>query len=63
MPRFSSQNVLTQPVRPTARTVFITAHYDTQRGSFLFHPKFVDHLPLFFNAAMPACLWPSRAWR
>jgi hypothetical protein len=50
MPRFASQNVLTQPVRQAARTVFITAHYDTQRGSFLFHPKFVDHLPLFFNA-------------
>ena len=49
MPRFSSQNVLTKPVRQTARTVCITAHYDTQRGSFLFHPKFVDHLPLFFN--------------
>jgi hypothetical protein len=50
MPRFRSQNVLTEPVRPAARTVFITAHYDTQRGSFLFHPKFVDRLPLFFNA-------------
>jgi len=50
MPRFSSQNVLTQPVRQAARTVFITAHYDAQRGSFLFHPRFVDHLPLFFNA-------------
>jgi len=49
MPRFPSQNVLTKPVRPAARTFFITAHYDTQRGSFLFHPKFVDYLPLFFN--------------
>jgi hypothetical protein len=54
MPRFPSQNVLTRRAAPcaaaSARTVFITAHYDTQRGSFLFHPKFVDHLPLFFNA-------------
>jgi len=49
MPRFASQNVLTRPVRQAARTIIITAHYDTQRGSFLFHPKFVDHLPLFFN--------------
>lgn len=49
MPRFQSQNVLTQPLSHGARTVFITAHYDTQRGSFLFHPSFVDHLRLFFN--------------
>jgi hypothetical protein len=49
MPRFPSRNVLTAPVRRADRTVFVTAHYDTQRGSFLFHPKFVDRLPLFFN--------------
>ena len=49
MPRFASRNVLTAPVRRADRTVFVTAHYDTQRGSFLFHPKFVDRLPLFFN--------------
>jgi hypothetical protein len=49
MPRFPSQNVLTKPMRRADRTVFVTAHYDTQRGSFLFHPKFVDRLPLFFN--------------
>jgi hypothetical protein len=50
MPRFASRNVLTAPVRRADRTVFVTAHYDTQRGSFLFHPNFVDRLPLFFNA-------------
>lgn len=50
MPRFPSQNVVTQPAGDAARTVFITAHYDTQRGSFLFHPGFVDHLPRFFYA-------------
>ena len=49
MPRFASRNVLTAPVHRADRTVFVTAHYDTQRSSFLFHPKFVDHLPLFFN--------------
>jgi len=49
MPRFASQNVVTGPMRRAGRTVFITAHYDTQRGSFLFHPKFVEHLPLFFK--------------
>ncbi|MGD0360036.1 MAG: M28 family peptidase [Bryobacteraceae bacterium] len=50
MPRFSSQNVLTATAGGCARTVFVTAHYDTQRGSFLFHPSFVDRLPVFFNA-------------
>src|SRR5450755_163095 len=49
IPRFTSQNVFTGPTRRVERTIFVTAHYDTQRGSFLFHPKFVDHLPLFFN--------------
>lgn len=50
MPRFPSQNVLTELADPNGRTVFVTAHYDTQRGSFLFHPRFVDRLPLFFSA-------------
>ena len=50
LPRFASQNVVTEPRRKVARTVFVTAHYDTQRGSFLFHPRFVDRLPWFFNA-------------
>jgi Peptidase family M28 len=49
MPRFTSQNVFTGPTRRVERTIFVTAHYDTQRGSFLFHPRFVDRLPLFFN--------------
>jgi hypothetical protein len=73
MPRFRSQNILTGPVREAARTVYVTAHYDTQRGSFLFHPKFVDRLPVFFRccyAAVALCvvavvsgylLWPSLA--
>ena len=56
MPRFASRNVLTAPVRHAGRTVFVTAHYDTQRGSFLFHPKFVDHLPLFFNVCYGSVL-------
>lgn len=50
MPRFRSQNVVTAPVtNPAPRTVFVAAHYDTQRGSFLFHPKFVGWLPWFFR--------------
>lgn len=50
LPRFASGNVCTQPLRRASRTVLITAHYDTQRGSFLFHPRFTGHLPLFFKA-------------
>ncbi|MGA2577412.1 MAG: hypothetical protein ABSH24_15440 [Bryobacteraceae bacterium] len=59
MPRFPSQNVLTQSVRQGERTVFVTAHHDTQRGSFLFHPEFVDHLPFFFNICCAGVFWPS----
>ena len=38
------------PWAAPSAVLFITAHYDTQHGAFLFHPKFVDHVPLFFNA-------------
>jgi len=73
LPRFRSQNILTAPAREAPRTVFVTAHYDTQRGSFLFHPKFVDHLPLLFRCCYAALalaifavatgylLWPALA--
>lgn len=44
LPKFPSQNVVTE----RSGTVFVTAHYDTQRGSYLFHPRFVDHLQQFF---------------
>lgn len=60
MPRFASQNVVTGPQRQAAHTVFVTAHYDTQRGSFLFHPRFVDRLPAFFNACY-ACVFVAIA--
>ena len=56
MPRFTSRNVLTAPVRRADRTVFVTAHYDTQRGSCLVHPKVVDHLPLVFNVCYGSVL-------
>ena len=47
-PRVPSRNVLTERRAEAPRTVFVTAHYDTQRGSYLFHPRFVDHLQPFF---------------
>lgn len=71
LPRFRSQNIVTAPKRAAGRTVFVVAHYDTQRGSFLFHPKFVDRLPWFFSccyAVVALCvvavlfghlLWPA----
>ena len=49
MPRFPSQNVYTEPQRAGAAAIFVTAHYDTQRGSFLFHPRLLPHLAWFFR--------------
>jgi hypothetical protein len=49
MPRFWSQNVYTEPVDASSPTIFVTAHYDTQRGSFLFHPRLLRYLAGFFR--------------
>ncbi len=50
LPRKASQNVWTAGEGNAAHRVIVTAHYDTQRGSFLFHPQFVDRLRVFFLA-------------
>jgi Peptidase family M28 len=49
LPRFHSQNVYTQPAGQPPATIFVTAHYDSQRGSFLFHPRVLRSLPWFFR--------------
>jgi len=49
MPRFQSQNVYTEPVGVSSATIFVTAHYDTQRGSFLFHPRLLRYLAGWFR--------------
>jgi hypothetical protein len=49
MPRFPSQNVCTEMTRDAPATIFVTAHYDSQRGGFLFHPRFLAALPWFFR--------------
>lgn len=64
LPRRPSQNVIAEPLpargdmaqQPAqgTPTVVITAHYDTQRASWLFAPWFRPALPLFFKAAYGA---------
>jgi acetylornithine deacetylase/succinyl-diaminopimelate desuccinylase-like protein len=77
LPRFPSQNVIARrPApggEPPRRTLVISAHYDTQRASYLFHPVFAPHLQAYFywvyatllgvpGALLLRWLLPSRAW-
>lgn len=50
LPRYPSQNVVARlPAKgPVAQTVVVSAHYDTQRASPLFHPSFAVHLQSYF---------------
>lgn len=58
LPRRPSQNVVAQmpgePAPPGSPLVLVVAHYDTQRGSWLFAPWFRRALPAFFKAAYGA---------
>lgn len=49
LPKRKSYNVFTEPEGNDKPRVVIAAHYDTQKGSFLFAPGFVDHLQMFYN--------------
>ena len=49
MPKFLSQNVFTSFDESRSRRIIVSAHYDTQRGSIMFHPKIVDNLNLIYN--------------
>jgi hypothetical protein len=51
MPRFKSQNIYTLPDKLPSKLMIVSAHYDTQRGSFIFHPSFVDRIPLLFGVS------------
>ncbi len=53
--------------------IIVMAHYDTQKGSLLFHPRFAPFIMPLFTAAygaiglVPVCLllhwiWPNAAW-
>lgn len=50
LPRYPSQNlVASRPAPgPIRQTVVVSAHYDTQRASHLFHPSFAPHLQAYF---------------
>ncbi|HWI62631.1 MAG TPA: M28 family peptidase [Symbiobacteriaceae bacterium] len=51
LPTYRSQNVVARPARTDGRKrrLIISAHYDTQRASMLFHPKVAPHLQLYFT--------------
>jgi hypothetical protein len=76
LPTYPSQNVVARRpgVRAAAgRTLVISAHYDTQRASYLFHPAFARYLQPYFTlvyallALAPVLLvahwvWPGAGW-
>ncbi|AEM77827.1 M28 family peptidase [Thermoanaerobacter wiegelii] len=49
MPKFLSQNVFTSFDESRSKRIIVSAHYDTQRGSLMFHPKIVDKLSVIYN--------------
>jgi acetylornithine deacetylase/succinyl-diaminopimelate desuccinylase-like protein len=49
MPKFLSQNVFTSFDESRSKRIIVSAHYDTQRGSIMFHPKIVDKLSAIYN--------------
>ncbi|MDP9752141.1 M28 family metallopeptidase, partial [Thermoanaerobacter pentosaceus] len=49
MPRHLSQNVFTSFDESRSKRIIVSAHYDTQRGSLMFHPKIVDKLSIIYN--------------
>lgn len=76
--RYPSQNVVARlPAGPAAqaRTLVLTAHYDTQRASYLFHPRFAPFIQPYFYLvyasllcipiglaarwALPVAAWPG----
>ncbi|HLN61113.1 MAG TPA: peptidase M28, partial [Symbiobacteriaceae bacterium] len=73
LPTYPSQNVVARkaPAGSPGRTLVITAHYDTQRASLLFHPRMAPHLQGYFTcvyallAAVPVLLllrWIGATW-
>jgi len=50
MPRYQSQNVFTRFNDSGKKLIIVSAHYDTQRASILFHPKLVDYLGVVSKA-------------
>ncbi|WP_019907283.1 M28 family metallopeptidase [Thermoanaerobacter indiensis] len=49
MPRHLSQNVFTSFDENRSKRIIVSAHYDTQKGSIMFHPKIVDKLSAIYN--------------
>lgn len=49
MPRHLSKNVFTKFEKNNKKKIFVSAHYDTQKGSIMFSPKIVDKLNTIYN--------------
>jgi len=74
LPRYPSRNVIARFGGPHAtQRLVISAHYDTQRASLLFHPRFVPWLQGYFYLVYAGlCLipvgialdwaWPGSPW-
>jgi hypothetical protein len=76
LPRYPSRNVVARAPAEAAtapRRLVISAHIDTQRASYLFHPAFVPYLRLYFDFVYATLLFvpvvlglrqllPGRPW-
>lgn len=51
MPRHLSKNVFTKFKKDKRKKIFVSAHYDTQKGSIMFSPKIVDKLNIIYDIA------------
>jgi len=49
LPRYLSQNVFTKLNESYGKRIIVSAHYDTQRGSIMFHPRIVDKIGMIYN--------------
>lgn len=49
LPRHLSQNVFTKLDESHGKRIIISAHYDTQRGSIMFHPQIVDKVGMIYS--------------
>jgi len=74
LPRYPSRNIVARlGSKDAAQRLVISAHYDTQRASLLFHPKFVTKLQGYFYLIYAGLLlipvgialdwaWPGAPW-
>jgi len=49
LPRYLSQNIFTKLNESYDKKIIISAHYDTQRGSTMFHPRIRDKVGIIYD--------------